>query len=156
MPTLAVPVAWANHPASGHGGTYKEKYGGDYARLVIDWLDWQLKGKTAPAETFLGGEAKGYQGWTIQAKHFVDFKNVKPLWIQNGDRQIYGELFTPSLTSLTSKKPIAIICNTEKGHGVDFMAGNVKWHGGGLGTEDYEHAIQYVESEWERRKASWR
>ena len=110
-----VPVAWANHPASGHGGTYKEKYGGDYARLVIDWLDWQLKGKTAPAETFLGGEAKGYQGWTIQAKHFVDFRDVKPLWIMNGDRQIYGELFTPPLNSqhstLNSQKPIAIIAH---------------------------------------------
>jgi len=111
-----VPVAWANHPASGHGGTYQQQYGGDYARLVIDWLDWQLKGNTAPAETFLGGQAKGYQGWTIQAKHFVDFKDVKPLWIQNGDRQIYGELFTPSIFNLqssifNSKKPIAIIAH---------------------------------------------
>lgn len=91
-----VPVAWANHPASGHGGTYKEQYGGDYGRLVIDWLDWQLKGKKDCAETFIGGQAKGYPGWTIQAKHFVDFKNIKPLWIMNGDRQIYGELFTPA------------------------------------------------------------
>lgn len=106
-----VPVAWANHPASGHGGTYKEQYGGDYARLVLDWLDWQLKGKQTPAETFLGGEArpkvKGYTGWTIQAKHFVDFKNVKPLWIMNGDRQIYGELFTPA----GQAKGIAIIAH---------------------------------------------
>ena len=46
-------------------------------------------------------------------------KNVKPLRIMNGDRQIYGELFTPHSTSNTqypspntSKKPIAII-----GHG---------------------------------------
>lgn len=108
-----VPVAWANHPASGHGGTYKEKYGGDYARLVIDWLDWQLKGKKDCAETFIGGEAKGYSGWTIQTKHFVDFKNVKPLWIQNGDRQIYGELFTP-LTyreGLGEGRPIAIVAH---------------------------------------------
>ena len=62
----------------------------------------------------------------------------------------------PQADPITRKKPIAIICNTEKGHGVDFMAGNVKWHGGGLGTEDYEHAISFVESEWERRKALWR
>ena len=61
----------------------------------------------------------------------------------------------PQADPITRKKPIAIICKTEKGHGVDFMAGNVKWHGGGLGTEDYEHAIRYVESQWERRKASW-
>ena len=52
----------------------------------------------------MGGEAKGHQGWTIQAKHFVDFKNVKPLWIMNGDRQIYGELFTPS--TLNSQTPL--------------------------------------------------
>ena len=45
-------------------------------------------------------------------------KNVKPLWIMNGDRQIYGELFTPHSTSNTqypspntSKKPIAIIAH---------------------------------------------
>ncbi len=90
-----VPVAWADHPASGHGGTYRQQYGGDYARLVTDWLDWQLKGQTDRAETFLGGKAKGYDGWKIQAKNFVDFKNIKPLWITNGDRQIYGELYTP-------------------------------------------------------------
>ena len=29
-----VPVCLANHPASGHGGTYYDKYGGDYGRLV--------------------------------------------------------------------------------------------------------------------------
>ena len=45
-------------------------------------------------------------------------KNVKPLRIMNGDRQIYGELFTPHSTSNTqypspntSKKPIAIIAH---------------------------------------------
>lgn len=67
-----VPVVWANHPASGHGGTYQQLYGGDYGRLVIDWLDWQLKGNTSLGETFLGVEAKGYQGWNIQAKHFTN------------------------------------------------------------------------------------
>lgn len=65
-----VPVVRADHPASGHGGTYGEQYGGDYARLVIDWLDWQFKGDTARAETFLGGDSKGYEGWHIQAKNF--------------------------------------------------------------------------------------
>lgn len=104
-----VPVAWANHPASGHGGTYGQQYGGDYARLVLDWLDWQLKQKNDLAEIFLSGTAKGYEGWTIQAKHFIDFKNIKPLWIMNGDRQIYGELYTPS--TVNAQKPIAIIAH---------------------------------------------
>ena len=61
----------------------------------------------------------------------------------------------PPADPISRRKPIALISNTEKGHGVDFMAGNVKWHGGGLGKEDYEHAIAFVESEWERRKAAW-
>lgn len=65
-----VPVVRADHPASGHGGTYGEQYGGDYGRLAVDWLDWQLKGNTALAETFLGGDAKDYEGWTIQTKNF--------------------------------------------------------------------------------------
>lgn len=90
-----VPVVWADHPASGHGGTYNQQYGGDYARLVIDWLDWQLKQQKDQAAIFLKGENHGYKGWTFQAKNFVNFQNIKPLWLMNGDRQIYGELFTP-------------------------------------------------------------
>ena len=65
-----VPVALANHPASGHGGTYYDKYGGDYGRLVIDWLDWQFKGKKENANIFLKGDLKNYQGWDIKAKNF--------------------------------------------------------------------------------------
>ncbi|MBQ3635707.1 MAG: alpha/beta fold hydrolase [Bacteroidales bacterium] len=106
-----VPVAWANHPASGHGGTYGERFGGDYARIMTDWLDWQLKKQVDRAETFLGGEAKGYSGWSISAKNFIDFKNVRPLWIMNGDRQIFGELFRPSSPDKSSRQPVAIIAH---------------------------------------------
>ena len=62
----------------------------------------------------------------------------------------------PQADPILRRKPIALISKTEKGHGVDFMAGNVKWHGGGLGDEDYQHALACVEEAWERRKASWR
>lgn len=65
-----VPVALANHPASGHGGTYHETYGGDYGRLVVDWLDWQLKGKKANADIFLKGDLRNYDGWEVKAKNF--------------------------------------------------------------------------------------
>ena len=64
-----MPVALANHPASGHGGTYGEPFGGDYGRLVIDWLDWQFKGKKENASIFLKGDLKNYQGWDIKAKN---------------------------------------------------------------------------------------
>ena len=65
-----VPVALANHPASGHGGTYYDKYGGDYGRLVVDWLDWQFKGKKENASIFLKGDLKNYKGWDVKAKNF--------------------------------------------------------------------------------------
>lgn len=65
-----VPVAYADHPASGHGGTYGEQGGGDYGRIILDWLDWQLKGKKENARIFLGGDLKNYEGWSIKAKNF--------------------------------------------------------------------------------------
>lgn len=65
-----VPVALADHPASGHGGTYGAPYGGDYGRLVIDWLDWHMKGKRENAAIFLDGKLGGYEGWSIKAKNF--------------------------------------------------------------------------------------
>ena len=65
-----VPVCLADHPASGHGGTYWNPNGGDYGRMVIDWLDWQLKGKKENAALFLNGELSQYPGWTVKAKNF--------------------------------------------------------------------------------------
>lgn len=65
-----VPVALADHPASGHGGTYHEQYGGDYGRMVIEWLDWQLKGKEDNARLFLNNELAEFPGWDIKAKNF--------------------------------------------------------------------------------------
>ena len=65
-----LPVCLANHPASGHGGTYWLPNGGDYGRLVIDWLDWQLKDKRENAAIFLNGELSKYQGWTVKSKNF--------------------------------------------------------------------------------------
>ena len=65
-----VPVVLANHPASGHGGTYHEPNGGDYGRLVIDWLDWHLKGKKKNADIFLNGNLADYKGWDIKKKNF--------------------------------------------------------------------------------------
>lgn len=102
-----VPVCLANHPASGHGGTYYDKYGGDYGRLVHDWLDWHLKAKQENAKIFLTEKPDGYSGWELKAKNFIDFKNVRSLWIENGDRQIYGVLNRP--LGKEGRLPIAIV-----------------------------------------------
>ena len=65
-----VPVCLVDHPASGHGGTYNDTYGGDYGRMVLDWLDWQLRNKKEKAAIFLKGDLKNYRGWHLKAKNF--------------------------------------------------------------------------------------
>jgi len=102
-----VPVCLANHPASGHGGTYHDKYGGDYGRLVLSWLDWHLKGRQENAKIFLAEKPTGYDGWELKNKNFIDFRNTRSLWIENGDRQIYGVLNRP--LQAEGRMPIAIV-----------------------------------------------
>ena len=105
------PVVLADHPASGHGGTYEQPYGGDYGRLVIDWLDWQLKEVKDNATIFLEGKLDNYEGWTIKNKNFGQRAeaNVEELWIRNGERHLYGVLSRPAHAK--GKMPVAIIAH---------------------------------------------
>jgi hypothetical protein len=48
-----VPAVMVNLP-TGHGGTYFEPNGGKAARIVVDWLQWQLRGDANAARSFLG------------------------------------------------------------------------------------------------------
>jgi len=50
-----IPVVMLNSK-DGHSGTYYEKHGGNYAKAVIKWLDWQLKGKVGQPALFLDDE----------------------------------------------------------------------------------------------------
>ncbi|SEJ29354.1 transketolase [Propionispira arboris] len=45
---------------------------------------------------------------------------------------------------VSRRKPIFIISNTIKGKGVDFMEGNVKWHGGAIAKEQLDEALTSV------------
>ena len=65
-----VPVVLADNTQSGHGGTYEQPCGGDNARMVRAWLDWQLKGKQEHETLFIGGDLKDYPNWTIEHKNF--------------------------------------------------------------------------------------
>ena len=65
-----VPVVLADHPASGHGGTYHQSHGGDYGRMVVKWLDWQLKGRKEIADLFLNANLQDFTGWTVKSKNF--------------------------------------------------------------------------------------
>lgn len=64
-----VPVAVANID-KGHGGTYWEPNGGAAAQVVVDWLDWQLRGSAKASRAFLGASCGlcTDPAWTFQSK----------------------------------------------------------------------------------------
>ncbi len=43
------------------------------------------------------------------------------------------------------KRPVAVLANTVKGKGVNFMEGNHKWHGGGIAKEQLDEALASVD-----------
>ncbi len=66
-----VPVAFANLTDGGHMGTFAEPFGGSFARIAVQWLDWQLKGRAADnSPIFLEGRLQDYPGWTVKTRNF--------------------------------------------------------------------------------------
>lgn len=65
-----VSVALANLVEGGHMGTFAEAFGGSFARIALDWLDWQFKGKAENASVFLKNDLSAYPGWTMDVKNF--------------------------------------------------------------------------------------
>lgn len=66
----AVPAAWVWHHGTGHSEHFREPRGGLFVPVVADWLDWQLKGQTARAASFVG-EGCGLctqPGWEVSTK----------------------------------------------------------------------------------------
>lgn len=88
-----VPIAFGDMPAAGHGGTYKQKGGGDFGRMLIAWLEWQLKGKEGTKDIFMQSNLTNFKGWTMKQKNFG--AKTSELWIGNGQRRIYGLLSKP-------------------------------------------------------------
>lgn len=66
-----VPAVLASLPV-GHGGTFSKPMGGAVAHVVVDWLDWQLKGDKTAERTFMGENCRLCSGteWTVQKKGF--------------------------------------------------------------------------------------
>jgi hypothetical protein len=65
-----LPVFAANLNV-GHGGTYAQPHGGDFAKVATAWLQWQLKGDTEAARMFEGepcGVAE-MEGWKVEKKN---------------------------------------------------------------------------------------
>lgn len=64
-----VPVAFACHKTAGHEGTYNEEFGGSFARMALDWLNWQFK-DLDNSDVFIGHNLSKYPNWTIKSKNF--------------------------------------------------------------------------------------
>ena len=49
-----MPAFLASLDGIGHGGTYMQPHGGDYAKVATAWLNWWLKGDNESAKMFTG------------------------------------------------------------------------------------------------------
>ncbi|WP_207955513.1 alpha/beta hydrolase family protein [Segetibacter sp. 3557_3] len=65
-----VPVFVANMDV-GHGGTYRQPHGGEFAKVATAWFQWQLKGDKTAGKLFTGkpsGLSKDPQ-WKVEKKN---------------------------------------------------------------------------------------
>jgi len=64
-----VPAYAANYPV-GHGGTYGQPYGGEFAIVATAWLEWQLKNDARAGLMFTAedGGLNDRGGWTLEKK----------------------------------------------------------------------------------------
>lgn len=65
-----VPVFVANMDV-GHGGTYRQPHGGEFAVVATAWYKWQLKGDQEAGNLFTGNPCKLSQSaiWTVDKKN---------------------------------------------------------------------------------------
>lgn len=69
----SIPVFRAWERGVGHGGTYNQPNGGEFAGVGVAWLNWQLKGDQKAALMFRGPDC----GLCVNPKWFVQTKNLK-------------------------------------------------------------------------------
>jgi len=65
-----VPVFVGNMDV-GHGGTYSQPYGGEFARVATHWYKWQLKNDREAGKLFTGNPCGLSQSevWTVEKKN---------------------------------------------------------------------------------------
>lgn len=53
----------------GHGGTFSQPNGGDWATIAVNWLDWQLQGNASAGKWFVGADC----GYCKEGRWHVEF-----------------------------------------------------------------------------------
>ena len=66
-----MPACLVSLDGIGHGGTYMQPFGGDYAKVAGAWLKWWLKNDKEASTMFTGSEpgVSKMAGWTIERKN---------------------------------------------------------------------------------------
>ncbi len=66
-----IPAFVASYPSVGHGGTYMQPHGGEFAKVAVAWLKWQLKGDKEAGKMFTGNPCGLAQdkNWTVEKKN---------------------------------------------------------------------------------------
>ena len=67
----SMPACLVSLDGIGHGGTYMQPNGGDYAKVAGAWLKWWLKGDKEASTMFTGAEpgVSKMAGWSIERKN---------------------------------------------------------------------------------------
>ncbi len=67
-----VPAIHTYKDGVSHGGTYSQPNGGDFARVAVSMLNWQLKGEKSESKMFLGANCGLCQeaGWHVDTKGY--------------------------------------------------------------------------------------
>jgi predicted alpha/beta-hydrolase family hydrolase len=65
-----VPILAANLNV-GHGGTYRQPHGGEFAKVATAWLKWQLRNDKKSARIFVGDPCglAMTEGWKVEKKN---------------------------------------------------------------------------------------
>lgn len=92
-----VPVAIANLPV-GHGGTYRDANGGEFAEMALLWIEWQIRGRGDGEKVFRYCQVpEGMGKWTIHARNFnkrytFDLPHGEASGDENISRNPFGEV----------------------------------------------------------------
>lgn len=127
------PVVWADLSNAGHyGSTYWEKYGGEYGRIAVKWMDWHLKGYRQNARIFLKPDLKGFSSfWKLQTRNFTakdmdydaPFQGVETVTETAFDRAACDSVFDfgVDISSLTIEKNLGKAYYNQEGRKKDVL-----------------------------------
>ena len=132
-----VPVSIANLPV-GHGGTYNEPLGGQFAEMALYWLEWQIRGRGDGEKVFRYCKVpEELKGWTVHARNFnqretFDLPHGDATGEENISRNPFGE--ASNITGVKYPSMTVSLADPDKANGSAVLL----FPGGGLMALSWE------------------